>query len=280
MKIVAEGSKYLDSRRIGVFQAIDLAVQHPLQGITFKTVLDLSPTLDMGALRDVRNYTQEKGLYLEIGLGKINPFNTAEDPEVRQLGNGDFRLGFERILAACRAIDCTECFVVTGNYQYYSKCFAFDSFRSDVDWADQLAMAEKILLRVALCLRDLGCCLNIETHEEITSFEVVRLVERIEPNALGVTFDTGNVRARGVASYTHTIHIKDAILFADRDTHVRQPRPCGQGILDWKNIFSILAEYSPALNLTLEDHKGLIPIELNCAEWKAVYPDLDERELL
>ena len=34
MKIGAEGSKYLNSRKIGVFKAMDLAKAHHLEGIT------------------------------------------------------------------------------------------------------------------------------------------------------------------------------------------------------------------------------------------------------
>ena len=224
MKIGAEGSKYLNSRKIGVFKAMDLARAHHLEGITFKTVLDLSPTLDPGELKAVKQYADENGFYIEIGLGKINPFNTAEAPEVRKLGGGDFRRGFEQMAAACRSIDCTELCVVTANYQYYPNRFAYDRFRTDVDWQDQLAITAKFIVRLAPCLRDLGCRLNIETHEEITSFEVVRLVEGAGADVAGITFDTGNVLARGedpvaaarrVAPYVHSTHIKDAILFFD-----------------------------------------------------------------
>jgi sugar phosphate isomerase/epimerase len=288
VKIGAEGSKYLNSHKIGVFKAMDLAKDHHLEGITFKTVLDLSPSLDAGELRAVKQYAGECGLYMEIGLGKINPFNTPEAPEVRKLGEGDFRRAFERMVAACRSIDCTDLCVVTANYQYYPNRFAYDRFRTDVDWADQLAITAKFITRLAPCLRDLGCRLNIETHEEITSFEVVRLVESAGPDVAGITFDTGNVLARGedpvaaarrVAPYAHSTHIKDAILFFDENGLVRQPRPCGEGILDWETILPILAEYSPNLNLTLEDHKGLMPIEIYSSEWIAAHPDLNAEEL-
>ena len=78
--------------------------------------------------------------------------------------------------AACRSIYCTELCVVTANNQYFPNRFAFDRFRTDVDWEDQLAITAKFISSLAPCLCDLGCCLNIETYEEITSFEVVCLV--------------------------------------------------------------------------------------------------------
>ena len=74
-------------------------------------------------------------------------------------------------------------------------------------------------------------------------------------------------------------HIKDAILFYNESGLVRQPRPCGEGILDWEAILSILGQYSPDLNLTLEDHKGLMPIEIYSSDWIAAHPDLTVAEL-
>jgi len=108
------------------------------------------------------------------------------------------------------------------------------------------------------------------------------------PDVAGITFDTGNVLARGedpvaaarrVAPYVHSTHIKDTILFFNESGLVHQPRPCGEGILDWEAILSILGKYSPDLNLTLEDHKRLMPIEIYSSEWIATHPDLTVVEL-
>jgi len=65
----------------------------------------------------------------------------------------------------------------------------------------------------------------VETHEEITSFEVARLAEAVGPDVVGVTFDTANVLARAenpmaaarrLAPYTHLSHAKDGILYCNR----------------------------------------------------------------
>ena len=56
----------------------------------------------------VKENAGQRGLYLEVGLSKINPCNTAETPEVRRRGEGVFTLGFKRKVQACRSIDCTE----------------------------------------------------------------------------------------------------------------------------------------------------------------------------
>ncbi|WP_327576186.1 MULTISPECIES: hypothetical protein [unclassified Streptomyces] len=45
-----------------------------LEGVFFRSVLGLSPTLDPVELRTVRARADDMGMYLETGLGKVNPF--------------------------------------------------------------------------------------------------------------------------------------------------------------------------------------------------------------
>jgi sugar phosphate isomerase/epimerase len=288
MKVGIEGNHTFNCREVGVKRVLDLAGEHRLDGVFFKTVLYFSPTLDAGALRDVRAYADERGLYLEVGLGRINPYNTAESPEIRRLGDGDYRRGFERMIAAAAAMGCTELLAGTGTWKDYPGRYAFDRFRTDALWADQLQATAHFLAQLAPCLRDHGCRIDVETHEEITSFEVVRLVESIGPDALGVTFDTGNVlarcedpvaAARRVAPYVHLMHVKDAILTFDPHGLVRQPRACGEGIIAWETILPILHQAAPDLHLSLEDHRGFMLLEIYDPEWLAAHPDLTTAEL-
>ena len=61
---------------------------------------------------------------------------------------------------------------------------------------EQLQASEKFLRKLAPFARDLGVHMNLETHEEITSFELVRLVEAVGPDVLGIVFDTsGSMRS-------------------------------------------------------------------------------------
>ena len=82
-----------------------------MEGLFFRTVLDMSPSLDIGALRAIRQRADELGMYLETGLGKVNPYATAEAPKLRAIGDGDIVEGFRRMMNACaqsrlsRAVD-------------------------------------------------------------------------------------------------------------------------------------------------------------------------------
>ena len=64
------------------WQASIMSTTLGLGGIFFPTALDMSPTLDAGDLSDIRAKADELGLYLESGLGKINPYCSAEAPEL------------------------------------------------------------------------------------------------------------------------------------------------------------------------------------------------------
>src|SRR5262245_62160906 len=243
MRVGVDGRKLPRPNDEDGLRSLDLCRALGLEGIFFRTVLDMSPRLDPVELREIRAHADELGLYLEAGLGKVNPYALAEAPEIRAAGDGDTRRGFERMMRACAEIDCRELWVATANYKaQYRGNLAYDRFRTDVTWTEQLRAAESFLKLLAPFARELGLHMNLETHEEITSFEVVRLVESVGPDVMGVTFDVGNVVQRGesparaaerVAPYVRQTHMKDVALSFVSDGIQRQPRPCGLGAIDF-----------------------------------------------
>jgi sugar phosphate isomerase/epimerase len=263
-----------------------------MDGLFFRTVLDMSPTLDYGQLREIRACADRLGMYLEAGLGKVNPYATAEAPGLRRAGDGDILLGFARMMRACAAIDCRELRVGTASYKgEYRGKLCYDRFRTDVSWEDQLLATEKFLHKLAPIARDLGIHLNLETHEEITSWECLRLVEAVGPDAIGIVFDTANVLQRGehpteaarrVAPYVRQTHVKDTLLYFVDDGVNRQPRPCGQGVVDFGAILPILAAARPDLNLSIENPTSHLPLQtipVFDLDWPISHPDLPVDEL-
>src|ERR1700722_2789996 len=249
MRIGVDGSKMPSAVRNGPIGSLDYGHELGLSGLFYRTVLDMSPMLDPGLLRAIRQRADELGMYLETGLGKVNPYANPEAPELRAAGDGDIVLGFRRMMEACVAIDCRELWVATANYKgMYQGRFAYDRFRTDVGWPDQLEAIERFLRKLAPIARDLGIHMNLETHEEITSFELVRLVEAVGPDVMGIVFDFANPLQRGehvtraasrVAPYVRQTHVKDAyVAFADGGLDF-QMRPCGQGIVDFEAILPI-----------------------------------------
>lgn len=297
MRLGVDGRKIPEAAKRGPVASFDHARQLGLSGLFFRTVLDLAPDLDLGVLRAAKAKADELGMYMEIGLAKVNPYALPEAPEIRLLGGGDTLLGFRRMMEACAAIGCRELWIALCGYKpaFVGK-FSTDRFRTDVDWADQLAASEKLLRRLAPIARDLGLHLNLETHEELTSFEVVRLVEGVGPDVMGIVFDTANVlqrnehpifAARRVAPHVRQTHVKDAILRRASDGVDYQVRPCGDGIVDFDAILPILAAARPDLNLSIENLESFedrprdpprMRIDVGDPAWADAHPDLTAEE--
>src|SRR5690348_13499692 len=146
MRIGVDGRKIPRAVERGPLRSLDHARELGTEGLFFRTVLEMSPTLDLGELREIKAHADALGMYLETGLGKVNPYATPEARELRAIGEGDIRLGFERMMRACAAIDCRELWIGTANYKgQYHGYRAYDRFRTDVSWEDQLVATEKFL---------------------------------------------------------------------------------------------------------------------------------------
>jgi sugar phosphate isomerase/epimerase len=195
------------------------------------------------------------------------------------------------MLRACAGIGCHEVWIGTANYKgQYRGNFAYDRFRTDVGWDEQLRASTEFLKLLAPVARELGVHMNLETHEEITTFEVVRLVEAVGPDVVGITFDVGNVVQRGespvraatrVAPYVRQTHLKDVVLAFAPDGVRKQMRPCGQGLIDYEAVLRILGTYTPKLTLTIENpnERSLSTLEFFNPAWHASHPDLTTAEL-
>ncbi len=291
MRIGVDGRKFPQATALGPIGVLDAVHRLGYEGVFFRTVLDLSPELDAGRLREIRQRADDLGLYFEVGLGKVNPYNTPEIRDVRQLGRGDYRLGMERMIRACHAIGCTELWGDIANYQGFAwGLYAIDRFRTDTTWPDQLEATAKFLRRLAPLLRELGCHLNLETHEEVTTRELSQLVESVGPDVAGVTLDLANVVVRGeeplaatrrVAPYVRQTHIRDVVLRFVPEGLERQVRACGDGIIDWRAVLSELRRHNPRLNLSIEEAKeGRNTIQLYDRAWLAADPGLSVGELM
>jgi sugar phosphate isomerase/epimerase len=298
MRIGVDGLKIPESAKRGPLESLDHGREMGMAGLFYRTVLQMSPTLDPGELRDIRQHADSLDMYIESGLGKVNPYANAEVPELRAVGEGDIVLGFRRMMEACAAIDCRELWTATASSKpTFPGRFRYDRFRTDVTWNEQLAATERFLQRLAPIARDLGIHINLETHEEITSFELVRLVESVGPDVTGIVFDTGNGlqrvehpvwAARRVAPYVRQTHVKDAALAHEGGELVYQLCPCGTGVVDFDELLPILAAANPKLNLSIENDQSRDDgprvrrptIEIDNPDFLAGHPDLTDEELM
>lgn len=261
MRLGSDALKLPGAHSLPAPDQVDDAARHGLAGLFFRTMLHMSPNLDLGLLREVRARADAHGMYLESGLGKVNPYALAETPEIRAAGDGDTVLGFRRMMEAATRIGVTELWVSTGGAKPYGGRFGYDRYRTDAPWEDQLVAIEKLLHHLAPIARDLGVHINAETHEEITSFELVRLVHSVGADVMGITYDIGNplqrledpiLTTQRIAPYVRQTHVKDVVLTHDPRGLRMQVRPVGQGMIDLHQILPVLYRENPSLNLSLE----------------------------
>jgi sugar phosphate isomerase/epimerase len=275
----------------GVLDTVIAVARAGLDGVRFRTIDQVSATLDTGVLAELRDCATDSGMYVEMGIGKVNPYMTAELPSVRDLGDGDYVRAMQRMIECCAEMGWTSLWTATGGFKPYPGRFFTDRFRTDADWSDQLAATEQLLVALAPVLRDTGCHLDIETHEEITSFEVVRLVESVGPDVLGVCFDPANVlvngelpleAARRVAPYVRSTQLRDAAMATCDGQPTRVLAPIGDGVTDWFSLLEIILSARPALDLTIEGIGGSraeMALYPDDDEWLRGHPDLVPEEL-
>jgi sugar phosphate isomerase/epimerase len=246
-------------KRKGAIAMLDYVKENGFDGACFRLMLDLSPTLDPVQLKEIKSHADSQGLFLDAGVGWMNPYNTAERPEIRRFGNGDYRLAMEKMLKAARSIDCTELWAVSAHSIHGTPAYlAYDRFRTDVSWGDQMRAMTKFINSLAPMLRDLKLRVNLEAHGDETSFELVRLIEEVGPDVVGVTLDPGNLPLEGdvpldavrrMAPYINLVQPKDGILFRTKEGMHQQMRTVGEGALDWDAALEVLGKYHPNLHL-------------------------------
>ncbi|MCE4026750.1 sugar phosphate isomerase/epimerase [Microbacterium sp. Au-Mic1] len=293
MLVGVDSTKFPGSDEHGACWMLERAAEHSLDGVYFRSVLELSADLDEDEVRSAAQCAADLGLRLEAGVGKVNPFSTPESPHIRRMG-GDYRAAMVRMIEVSAAAGIHELWSALSNYQFRladKGRFAFDRFRTDVDWPEQLVATERFLQSLAPVLRAHGSHLNIETHEEITTYELVRLVESVGPDVLGITFDSANVAVRGedpvaaavrVSPYLRAAHIRDvALVFTDEGLS-RFLLPVGEGVLDWP---ALLAALGPELDVMLSiegiiSSRAEMGIHLFDAHWREGHPDLAPGEVI
>jgi 3-oxoisoapionate decarboxylase len=272
MKLALYSRSVEGSDGLGPEAILDHVAELGLDGCLFASPLELSARLDLAELQAVRDHAGSLGLYIEVALGQINPFHFSARPDLLALGDGDMRVALERVLHAVCAIGCTDLMFSIGTLA--------DRFSQSTAWHEQLQATDRFLASLAPLLRDLGCRLDLKTHEEITSFEILRLVESVGPDVLGASFDPVNVlarvedplaAARRLAPYVRQVHIDDALLRLTERGLDRWLCPCGSGVLDWP---AILAALPNDVRLTIELHRAHLEMPIFDPNWLAAQPEL------
>jgi len=255
------------------FQMLDYLKKHDLEGVQFGGLRWLSNTLDTGKLREIRSHADNLGVYSHVSVSTCNPYlvNGSLDDHIENL-----TMEIESA-ASCNWHELHSS-LGGGNERY----------EHPIPWTQHLADSAELIKRLGPVLRHHKSRINLETHGDTTTFELARLSEDVGADIAGICLDTANVlchaedpvlAVRRAAPYTHLTHTKDAIIFFIDSGYRRQTVPAGKGELDWEAILPILAEYSPDLPISIEDHKMLFDFHVFDSDWLSLHPDLTREEL-
>jgi sugar phosphate isomerase/epimerase len=196
-------------------EALQFVLDRKLHGIQFGNPRQISPTLDEGELREIAQEFERHDLYLELGLPSVNPHGAAAlAHEAGGGGGGDHLAGLTEAMRAAAVTGARVLRTVVG--------WEKDRYSPSVPWAQQLADVTAVLRHLAPLAREQGQRIGLESHCDITSHEMLRIIEAVGEDVIGVCLDTGNLptrmdepiaATRRVAPYVLCTHTKDALLF-------------------------------------------------------------------
>jgi 3-oxoisoapionate decarboxylase len=249
---------------VGVLQ---LAADLGLGGVLF----ELSPfeSLSDGYLAEVRQAAEQKGLYLEFGMGSIFPWHPMAEKGRRLLAEagGDPSVGDAQIviahLHAARKLGSP-----------ILRCVAGNLFTRD-EGHDMAALADRavVILREACrAAESLGIRIALENHADFTVRELAGILARVGSPALGFTLDTANLAfdldeplrlAEIMAPHALTTHFKNYRIVRTPDGLALANGALGEGDIDQVAIAELLAKHNPHVHLNIEVHSQFAPFRLD-----------------
>lgn len=254
---------------------VDMAAAAGFDALMASDLYDISPTLDEAEIHAARQAAQAKGVRLAAGLGGFNPLRPERNKVVLKAGDGDPVAGALRLAGVAARTGLGELFFVIGAIE--------DRYDTALSWAAQLDAVRDGMVSIAPALRDLGTRLLVKTHEEITTHEILSLIEAAGADVLGVAHDPVNVvcrieepveATRRLAPHIRQIHIDDASLHLDGQEVRRYLAPIGQGDLDWPAMLALV----PEATRWVEIHRGQFAMACFDRAWMAQQPGVSVDE--
>lgn len=252
------------------FEVLKKAAAFGASEVTFYSLFELSPTLDKGTLRELKAEADRLGIAIGASLDWLNPLRLDRHARELELGEGDLSRGVAKLLKAGADLGMADMFFTIGTLDDRAG-----------NWTAQLDAVGTLLVGLRPNLADLDMRVLVKTHEEITSYECLDLVERVGADRLGVSYDPVNMlvriedpieAARRLAPHIAQVHVDDAILKPEQPNSIRRHLvPAGEGILDWPAIFAIVPEAKRLVEL----HNGQFAMPVFDTDWLKSQPYID-----
>ena len=258
-------------------EIMEWAVKHGAEGIQFSGLE--SPQrekADKAYLKDMAQFAEEKGLYLEWGGGQHIPFDLStwqriDLTEINRKAAEEANLIGTRIIRSC-----------SGGMMRWNPASPMTETLLQESAASLLSQKQMLI--------DHNVLLAIETHFEFTTWELLRLFERCEAEPgeyLGVCLDTMNLltmleepvkAVERILPWIVSTHIKDGAIIFLEDGMMTFPVEVGKGIIDFKKIAGLLQLLPWTINLSIEDHGGNFSLPVYDPLFVSKFPDLSVQE--
>jgi sugar phosphate isomerase/epimerase len=246
---------------------LGLAADLGLAGVLF----ELTPLESFGDdyLAKVRRTAQDRGLYIEFGMGSIFPWHPMAEKGRRLLA------------AAGGDPSASDAAIVVGHLHVARKlgspilrCVAGNLFTRD-EGHDMAALADRAVATLREACRaaeDLGMKIALENHADFTVRELAAILARVGSPAFGFTLDSANLAfdlddplrlAEILAPHTLTTHFKNYRILRTPDGLALANGALGDGDVDQTAIAELLARYNPQLRLNIEVHSQFAPFRLD-----------------
>ncbi len=126
--------------------------------------------------------------------------------------------------------------------------------------------------------------LAIENHKDFRVPQMLRMLEKLDSEYVGICLDTGNSFAlledpmdvvRTYAPWAHSVHVKDMAVREYTDGFLLADVPIGKGLLDLPEMVRIIRNAKPQINFSLE-MATRDPLEVPCLteEYWATFTDV------
>ncbi|MHB1005060.1 MAG: sugar phosphate isomerase/epimerase family protein [Chloroflexota bacterium] len=226
--------EYQPQSLIGLHEMIDRAADLDLAGLHIANMRLLASGDDV-YLADLRARAEDHGLYIELGS------EGTDASQLRSAVGVALKLG-SRIVRTFVGADRQGGWAV---------------------WRQQLDRAVEGLKQVVPFARDVGVTIALENHGDLTSPELVNLLDKVasDGEGVGVCLDTGKsllvvedplVATQNLAPYVVTACLTDYRLLATARGARIIGCSLGQGAVDLLSIVQILRQRRPDLHLNIE----------------------------
>jgi sugar phosphate isomerase/epimerase len=220
-------------------------------------------------LKRIRHAAEDKGLYVEFGMGSILHWHPMAEKGRRLLAD------------AGRKADASEAQIVIEHLHVAKKLGSpilrcvVGNFLTRDEGHDMTLLADQavaIFREACRAAEDLGIKIAVESHADFTVREHASILARVNSPAYGFTVDCGNLAfdldnplrlAEILAPRAWTTHYKNYRIIRTRDGLALENCALDEGEIDIVAIAELLAKYNPQINLNIEIHEQYAPFRMD-----------------